>query len=183
MTEQLRLLYGFESVQHGGAETAYRLWNKLEKMYGLSERSTQGSGKLCISPSSAYDVLLDLSLTTRLTNRSGNTNEEVVITVESIDEFLGLSGFLTAGSEIYFTEYDLKTSSGFSLFVSHNGKYVLVVSKQDNQQGLSGTSSVYFIEELPFDITLINIEGKEAVLTDGTEIIADSDGFSESYTV
>lgn len=183
VTEQLRLLYGFESVQYGGTKTAYRLWNKLEKMYGLSERSTQGSGKLCISPSSTSDVLLDLSLTTRLTNRSGNTNEEVVITVESIDESLGLSGFLTAGSEIYFTEYDLKTSSGFSLFVSHNGEYVLVVSKQDNQQGLSGTSSVYFIEELPFDITLINIEGKEAVLTDGTEIIADSDGFSESYTV
>ena len=59
----------------------------------------------------------------------------------------------------------------------------LLSQKQDNQQGLSGTSSVYFIEELPFDITLINKEGKEAVLTDGTEIIADSDGFSESYTV
>ena len=36
VTEQLRLLYGFESVQYGGAETAYRLWNKLEKMYGVT---------------------------------------------------------------------------------------------------------------------------------------------------
>ena len=183
VTEQLRLLYGFESVQHGDVETAYRLWNKLEIMYGLSKRSSRGFGHLCISSSAGSDVLLDLSLSTTATHDSDNTIEEVVITVESIDESLGLSGFLTAGSKIYFNEYALKTRSGFSLFVSHNGEDVLVVSKQDNQQGLSGTPSVYFIEELPFDITLVNKEGKEAVLTDGTEIIADSDGFSESYTV
>lgn len=179
MTEQLRFLYGFESVQYGGTKTAYRLLNKLIIMFDLSESSSRGSGHLCILSSADSNVLLDLSLTTRATN----TMEEMVITVKSIDESLGLSDFLKAGSEIYFNEYALKTRSGFSLFVSHNGEDVLVVSKQDNQQGLSGTSSVYFIEELPFDITLVNKEGKEAVLTDGTEIIADSDGFSESYTV
>lgn len=179
MTEQLRFLYGFESVQYGGTKTAYRLWNKLIIMFDLSESSSRGSGHLCILSSADSNVLLDLSLTTRATN----TMEEMVITVKSIDESLGLSDFLKAGSEIYFNEYALKTRSGFSLSVSHNGEDVLVVSKQDNQQGLSGTSSVYFIEELPFDITLVNKEGKEAVLTDGTEIIADSDGFSESYTV
>lgn len=179
MTEQLRFLYGFESVQYGGTKTAYRLLNKLIIMFDLSESSSRGSGHLCILSSADSNVLLDLSLTTRATN----TMEEMVITVKSIDESLGLSDFLKAGSEIYFNEYALKTRSGFSLSVSHNGEDVLVVSKQDNQQGLSGTSSVYFIEELPFDITLVNKEGKEAVLTDGTEIIADSDGFSESYTV
>ena len=179
MTEQLRFLYGFESVQYGGTKTAYRLLNKLIIMFDLSESSSRGSGHLCILSSADSNVLLDLSLTTRATN----TMEEMVITVKSIDESLGLSDFLKAGSEIYFNEYALKTRSGFSLFVSHNGEDVLVVSKQDNQQGLSGTSSVYSIEKLPFDITLVNKEGKEAVLTDGTEIIADSDGFSESYTV
>ena len=179
MTEQLRFLYGFESVQYGGTKTAYRLLNKLIIMFDLSESSSRGSGHLCILSSADSNVLLDLSLTTRATN----TMEEMVITVKSIDESLGLSDFLKAGSEIYFNEYALKTRSGFSLFVSHNGEDVLVVSKQDNQQGLSGTSSVYSIEKLPFDITLVNKEGKEAVLTDGTEIIADNDGFSESYTV
>ena len=178
LSEQLRQTCSLYWIQANGAEGLYE---KVDKMYfSDAEDTARGNEYFSLRKQDSENSLLAFwTGEVRVRKTAEREYKETDITIDYIDEFLGLSDYLGEGTRIIFSEYSLDhdlPAKDFSLSVLNSGNSnVLVINKTTE----NSNTVVYELAILPFDISLSHGSETDIVLTSGS-VITVSDG---TYTV
>ncbi len=178
LSEQLRQTCSLYLIQANGAEG---LFEKIDSMYfSDAEDTARGNEYFSLRKQNQENSLLAAwTGEVRVRKTTEREFKETDITIDYIDESLGLSDYLGEGTRIIFSEYSLDPdlpATDFSLSVLNGGNSnVLVINKTTE----NSNTAVYEFEILPFDISLSHGSETDIVLTSGS-VITVSDG---TYTV
>ena len=178
LSEQLRQTCSLYLIQANGAEGLYE---KVDNMYfSDAEDIARGNEYFSLRKQNPENSLLAAwTGEVRIRKTAEREFKETDITIDYIDESLGLSDYLGEGTRIIFSEYSLDPdlpAKDFSLSVLNGGNSnVLVINKTTE----NSNTVVYELAILPFDISLSHGSETDIVLTSGS-VITVSDG---TYTV
>lgn len=178
LSEQLRQTCSLYLIQANGAEGLYE---KVDNMYfSDAEDTARGNEYFSLRKQNPENSLLAAwTGEVRVRKTTEREYKETDITIDYIDESLGLSDYLGEGTRIIFSEYSLDLdlpATDFSLSVLNGGNSNVLVINKTTEDSNTG---VYEFEILPFDISLSHVSETDIVLTSGS-VITVSDGI---YTV
>ena len=178
LSEQLRQTCSLYLIQANGAEG---LFEKIDSMYfSDAEDTARGNEYFSLRKQNQENSLLAAwTGEVRVRKTTEREFKETDITIDYIDESLGLSDYLGEGTRIIFSEYSLDLDlpvKDFSLSVLNGGNSNVL---EIYRRAVDSHTCNYELMTLPFDISLTYGSETDIVLTSGS-VITVSDG---TYTV
>lgn len=177
LSEQLRQTCSLYWIQANGAEGLYE---KVDNMYfSDAEDTARGNEYFSLRKQNQENSLLAAwTGEVRVRKTAEREYKETDITIDYIDESLGLSDYLQSGSRIYFSKNLFPDNPGEEFFLSisaYGSKNILEIYRR----AVDFHTYNYELSVLPLKVHLATDGGAEVVLDSGS-VITVSDG---TYTV